>query len=92
MATINNVLRRPKFAISGPQSLLLRLRRWPTVSIIILMVLFVVGIFGPPIKAGALDYPGSAPYGYAEGTAKDRTIPPFWGKGLCGPGQSGGRQ
>ncbi|MFQ6031142.1 MAG: ABC transporter permease subunit, partial [Dehalococcoidia bacterium] len=78
--TINNILRRPRSLVSGPQPLLLRLRRWPTVSIIILAVLFIVGIFGPPIKAGFLEYSGFAPYGYAEGTAKDRTIPPFWGR------------
>ena len=56
------------------------LRRWPTISVIILTVLFIVGIFGPPLKVGFLDYLGFAPYGYAEGTPKDRTIPPFWGR------------
>ena len=80
MATVTTVFRRRKLPGAGLQKVFLDLRRWPTLSVIILTALFIVGIFGPPIKAGGLEYPGFAPYGYAEGTPKDRTIPPFWGR------------
>ena len=64
--------------VSQAQEMVSTFRRWPMVSTFVLVALVIIGILGPPIKIGGLEYPGFAPYGYAEGTSTDRNIPPFW--------------